>query len=276
MRRRLPHSIDTFDDAVGPALRRAPVLNQVELGIIDNVRADPGRYPNGVRMVAVRDVTTDEIGLAIQTPPHKPLVSVAADTVAFELGRRFADLYPETRSVFGTERTAGAFARGAGAGDIRRTSHDGVYELRRVGPLPAPSGRARIACAGDAPLLQSWLDAFVEESLPAGFPKDPKAGARFADGERTWIWVDDAGTPVSMAHNGRRIAGWWAVAYVYTPPAHRGHGFATAVVAHTSRWALSNGAEGCTLFTDLANPVSNRIYERIGYVRVGTRATLEW
>ena len=88
--------------------------------------------------------------------------------------------------------------------------------------------------------------------------------------------MDDACTPVSMAHNGRRIAGWWAVAYVYTPPAHRGDGFATAVVAHTSRWALSNGAEGCTLFTDLANRVSNRIYERIGYVRVGTRATLEW
>jgi hypothetical protein len=29
-------------------------------------------------------------------------------------------------------------------------------------------------------------------------------------------------------------------------------------------------------FTDLANPVSNRIYERIGYRRVGTRATIAW
>jgi predicted GNAT family acetyltransferase len=33
---------------------------------------------------------------------------------------------------------------------------------------------------------------------------------------------------------------------------------------------------GCTLFTDLANPVSNRLYERIGYRRVGTRVTLAW
>jgi predicted GNAT family acetyltransferase len=33
---------------------------------------------------------------------------------------------------------------------------------------------------------------------------------------------------------------------------------------------------GCTLYTDLGNPVSNRIYERIGYRQVGTRATFAW
>ena len=41
-------------------------------------------------------------------------------------------------------------------------------------------------------------------------------------------------------------------------------------------WALRSGAIGCTLFTDLANPVSNRIYQRIGYRRVGARATVAW
>jgi predicted GNAT family acetyltransferase len=61
-----------------------------------------------------------------------------------------------------------------------------------------------------------------------------------------------------------------------TPPAHRGHGCATSLVAHASTWALGSGAIGCTLFTDLAHPVSNRIYERIGYRRVGTRATVAW
>ena len=38
----------------------------------------------------------------------------------------------------------------------------------------------------------------------------------------------------------------------------------------------ASGATGCTLFTDLANPVSNRIYERIGYRRVGTCVTVAW
>jgi hypothetical protein len=64
-------------------------------GNFDNVRADPGRYPNGVRMVAVRDITTNEIGRVLRTPPRKPLESVAADTVAFELGRRSLPAHPD-------------------------------------------------------------------------------------------------------------------------------------------------------------------------------------
>jgi hypothetical protein len=46
-------------------------------------------------MVAVRDVTTIEIGRVLRTPPRKPLESVAADTVAFELGRRSLPAHPD-------------------------------------------------------------------------------------------------------------------------------------------------------------------------------------
>jgi predicted GNAT family acetyltransferase len=56
---------------------------------------------------------------------------------------------------------------------------------------------------------------------------------------------------------------------VYTPPEHRRRGYATALVADLSRHALRTGAERCMLFTDLANPTSNRIYARIGYRRCG-------
>jgi len=119
------------------------------------------------------------------------------------------------------------------------------------------------------------MDAFLEEAMP-GFPKDPNAGARMAGNGRTWLWCAPGGEPVSAANNPRRVAGWWAIGYVYTPPERRGHGWATSLVAHASRWALEGGAAGCTLFTNLANPVSNRIYERIGYRRVGTRATVAW
>ncbi len=52
---------------------------------------------------------------------------------------------------------------------------------------------------------------------------------------------------------------------VYTPPSRRGHGFATALVAHASAHALAHGVDRCWLHTDLANPTSNAIYQRIGY-----------
>ena len=79
-----------------------------------------------------------------------------------------------------------------------------------------------------------------------------------------------------MANNPRRVGGWWAIGPVYTPPEHRGRGYASGVVAHASGLALASGAPGCTLFTDLSNPISNRIYERLGYQRVGTCVTLKW
>jgi predicted GNAT family acetyltransferase len=51
---------------------------------------------------------------------------------------------------------------------------------------------------------------------------------------------------------------------VYTPREHRGRGYAGATVAAASRALVDEGAQVC-LFTDQANPVSNALYERLGY-----------
>ena len=55
---------------------------------------------------------------------------------------------------------------------------------------------------------------------------------------------------------------------VYTPPEWRGRGYATAAVATLSSELLGEGYAMCVLYTDLANPTSNRIYRRIGYEAV--------
>jgi hypothetical protein len=52
---------------------------------------------------------------------------------------------------------------------------------------------------------------------------------------------------------------------VYTPPEERRNGYATALVAAVSAEGLRRGKSSCVLYTDLANPVSNSIYPKIGY-----------
>jgi predicted GNAT family acetyltransferase len=47
-----------------------------------------------------------------------------------------------------------------------------------------------------------------------------------------------------------------------------------AVTAAVSQQALRAGAEEVLLYTDLANPVSNLIYKRIGYRPVEDRVVL--
>ena len=52
---------------------------------------------------------------------------------------------------------------------------------------------------------------------------------------------------------------------VYTPPEQRGHGYASACTATLSQMMLDSGYRYCFLFTDLSNPTSNSIYQKIGY-----------
>jgi uncharacterized protein len=54
------------------------------------------------------------------------------------------------------------------------------------------------------------------------------------------------------------------VGYVYTPPALRGRGYASACTAALTQRLIEEGRT-CFLFTDLANPTSNKIYQAIGY-----------
>jgi len=49
------------------------------------------------------------------------------------------------------------------------------------------------------------------------------------------------------------------------PPENRGRGFAGACVAALSQKLLDDGRKFCFLYTDLANPISNHIYQTIGY-----------
>ncbi|MEU8438766.1 GNAT family N-acetyltransferase [Streptomyces sp. NPDC029216] len=55
------------------------------------------------------------------------------------------------------------------------------------------------------------------------------------------------------------------MAPVYTPSHLRGRGYASAVTAAVTQDALNNGADNVLLFTDLANPISNALYQYLGY-----------
>ena len=91
---------------------------------------------------------------------------------------------------------------------------------------------------------------------------------RLAPGDDTafWLW-ESGGRPVSLSGYATGFGGS-RIGPVYTPPEHRGNGYATGLVARQSSWLLERGWGPCFLYTDLANSTSNAIYARIGYERV--------
>jgi uncharacterized protein len=142
-----------------------------------------------------------------------------------------------------------------------------IYRLERVRPVPPVPGRLRRATGGDRALLVPWLDAFLLETFGGRATesggeetferrlRDPAAGLH--------LWEDGAARTVA-GHGGPTPHGI-RIGPVYTPPEHRGRGYATACVAAVSRLLLERGYRSCFLYADLANPASNRIYQRIGY-----------
>ncbi len=82
-----------------------------------------------------------------------------------------------------------------------------------------------------------------------------------------WLW-EDGGQPVSLAGFSGPTPTGIRIGPVYTPPELRRRGYATTLVADLSAWLLERGHRACFLYTDLANPTSNRIYVEIGYERV--------
>ena len=161
----------------------------------------------------------------------------------------------------------------------------GVYALEEVAPLPAVPGAARVATTDDRDLAIRWWIAFGEEVLHEGGPGRDDAEAnvdyRFSSDRSGMLLWEDGGRTVSVAGWGGPTPNGIRVGPVYTPPELRGHGYATAVTAELSRRLLDGRLfDGrrrfCFLYTDLANPTSNAIYERIGYRRLCESAEISF
>jgi predicted GNAT family acetyltransferase len=282
-------NVDRLDDAArfleqaGPLLLADEARHNLILGIAGTIRDSPDRYR--VRSLwLVRD-GDDVVGAALRTPPYNLIlarprspeaVGALAEAVAGE----------DLPGVVGTEPEVHEFAAAwsARTGLPSRTSmRQGVYALESVESLPEAPGSARVATADDLELSLRWWVAFGEEVLHEGGPgrEDAEENVRhklFSPGSGFLLW-EDGGSTVSLAGWGGPTPNGIRVGPVYTPPELRGRGYATTLTAELSRRLLDGrlfegGRRFCFLYTDLANPTSNAIYERIGYRRVAESAEI--
>ncbi len=148
-----------------------------------------------------------------------------------------------------------------------------IYALQDVKLSENVSGSFCAANENHIELVAEWLVKFTEESLPNEISTIENARA-FVTAKikknEILLWLDSTGTPVSMNFVGRPNKSGTSVSGVFTPKSKRANGFASAVVAHTSKKMLDKGKKFCVLYTDLANPTSNKIYQTIGYKEVAT------
>jgi predicted GNAT family acetyltransferase len=210
--------------------------------------------------------------VALRTPPWPLLCSELSAGDADALLARWLIEDPEPPGVSATTATAraiaGAWQRQTG-GSASVRMRQAMHVLARVSDPPRPAdGSLRAAAAQERERLIAWERAFASEAgVAAGEQAAALVDARLAAGSQ-FIWQSADGTPVCTLAAAPVVAGTARIGPVYTPPEHRRHGYAGSAVAALSRRLLAGGASRCMLFTDLANPTSNRIYASVGFRRI--------
>jgi predicted GNAT family acetyltransferase len=256
---------EAFLAAAGGFLHAAPAANSVVLTRVEAMRA--GTAHGDELLGWWRPEGGDVAGVAMHTPPYPVFVTAMPAAAVAGLADALAALDRPLAGVNGDARAAEAFGAawtartGARARVHRRMRLHRLEEL--VAPDPLPPGEAVVAGPAHRDVVLRWYAAFGAEIDEPPSDVRPHVEDRLAYGGVT-LWVVE-GEPVSLAGVTRRVAGAARIAPVYTPPGHRGHGYGAAATAAVSRAALRDGAEELLLYTDLANPTSNRLYARLGY-----------
>ena len=265
-------TLDSFDAVTHDRLAADPVRNTVALTSLHRIRSLPGEdFPTLITFHEGDEV----VGSLVRTPPW-PFQTADLPLTAVELAVQVAaKIDPDAPGVTGPRDRSEAFATATG----RPYTESLATRLYRLGTLAPPTveGAGRLATEDDVELLGAWRESFLAEAVPRN-PSGPateamRSSLRLGHGHALW---EVGGTPVAWAAARLPQIGMSRIGPVYTPPEHRGHGFGAAVSALASRWALDRGATDVLLFADLTNPISNSIYQRIGYQPLDDWAEFWW
>jgi predicted GNAT family acetyltransferase len=262
-------SLAEYRTRAGDFLTAHPVENTVLLTLLH--RLEHGQPTGGDPALAPRlgywrpSGSAPVAGACVQTPPQWIGLSTMPVDAAVEL----AELLASERLVTGVagalpEATAFTDTWSARTGGTAKVHEE--QRLFRLGELLVPTvpGRLRPAEPADRELLADWLADFFDLVGADGHDPAGTAALRTRAGE-LFVWEDPDGHPVSFAALSQVIAGMTRIGPVYTPSEHRGHGYASGVTAGIAAVGRDRGAAEVLLYTDLANPVSNSIYQKIGF-----------
>lgn len=227
----------------------------------------------------VEDDAAAVVGVAMRTAPFAPyplfllpMTDEAAVALARELHERGEHVGGVNGALPAARVCADELARLQG-GRVEVAQLTRLHELDELVP-PAPvAGRLVPAGEEDVELATEWFAAFMGDAdEQAGRPRgasahdvpEPDEMLRRLHAGTIWFWLDGDGRPVHLTAANPPAFGVARVGPVYTPPDQRRRGWASNAVAEVSRRLRDDGARVC-LYTDLANPTSNKVYAALGY-----------
>ena len=277
---------DTYD-----VLMNHEAQNMILLGnlIMGHVGKDKTEWRDPANWFMATIVEGDEILLtAMMTPPHNLTLYATGNEINQEAIQCLIDelkdqeILGKIPGVMTEKALAESFANAYTAhnnGSYKVKMNQRIYELTEVNSAVPMFGKVRLLAEKDMHYFPYWVEAFNGAAIfgktEMAIPQEGEVYRYRIEQKKLYVLEHD-GVPVSMAGFTREMQTAIGVAYVYTPPYYRGKGYATSLVAQISQLALDKGYTKCVLYTDLANPTSNSIYQKIGYVPICDSLMLEF
>lgn len=262
-----------FKELTWDFLNKYEVEYSMIIGIVSTLVNVPETFPK-YRLFAIMN-GADLVGVALQTPPH-PLTFTKLEEEGVDL------LIDELRSnkievlgVSAIKESSDYFCKKWMDLNSYKISNDMKMRLFKLTSVNEPKnikGILRECDENDRELLQDWVERFTIDchldkqfkNLKAHVKRSVDLGLK---ANVFYMWEDE-GKPVSMVKKTRETPKGAGLGAVYTPNELRGNGYASASVTRVTQKLLSMGKSYCFLYTDLSNPTSNSIYQKIGYVPV--------
>ena len=256
----------TFYQQAIEYLLQHEVTHNLLLRLCSTLIQEPERYPESPYLAIVESNHTP-VAIALRTPPFPLVLSVVQERAAIDLIAQ--DILARQPSLAGVnapvaESTAFVAAWQVLTGQncqLQRALR--VHRLTRVQQITRTKGFLRSATVDDQSLLLQWHTDFSLEALGEVPRSSDRWLASTLKQGSAYLWQDEE--PVSIACGNAFSDRGAVLNLVYTPPQYRKQGYASACVAELSQQLLERGHQFCVLFTDLANPTSNKIYRAIGY-----------
>ncbi len=262
-------------------LEEQEAINNLILGL--SLQMTQGADAESARFYAILNDQKGLVGCAIQTSADRNILIASKEEDFESLLEAMANMIEAENirfpGVLGPKKLAHCLAEVCaqhyGLVAPKLVFDQGVYRLDALILLPKiASGRFRFAQKTDRASILPMFKAFSVEALGEDISDEEaeKPIAALESKGALAVWEDE-GIIVSIAAFGRQTKNGVSVSHVYTPPEYRRKGYASSCVFQLSEYLLSQDFAFCTLFTDLANPISNSIYQKMGYRQVADFAT---
>lgn len=261
-----------FIDLSFPFLLQNEAENNLIFSFLNSLKENPRRFGNKPPLL-ISIIDSKEIKLIFVMPP--PVYCTFSFTDNFDLIEFLIEQLSKSNYHLsgvltfkeGAKKFAEMWCKKKGLKN-RVVRNERVYKLENVSEGTIGKRKIVVVSKNDESLVLQWSRDFILEAAPEtkenvlekilfNIKKDIKK-------KKVYMLLDN-NIPVTIVRKSGKTPNGNLVDLVYTPPSLRKKGFATESVAHLSKLLLDEGNKFCFLFTDLINPISNSIYQKIGY-----------